>query len=435
MTKITKPYKQLELKNNLRVILVPMPGVSSTTALVLGNTGSRFETKSQLGIAHFFEHMVFKGTKKYPTPLEITTALDAVGAQSNAFTSKEYTGYYVKSASRHLPLTLDVLSQMMFAPLLKEKDIKRESGVIIEEINMYLDQPMHLVGNLFEQMMYEGSGLAHDILGTKESVASFRSDDFYKFLNKWYGPANLTLVIAGDASVIESSPLEKEIKSRFAALPAERENKRQATYDLAKDEPKFGSKKLAVEFKETEQTHLILAWPGVKLRDKRRPALSLLSVIMGGNMSSRLFVEVREKHGLGYYVRSEVDYFHHTGAFGAAAGVDPKRTHQALEIMANEFYLLAEGKKPVTTKELERAKEFLAGQTALSLEDSRSVAQWFGLKDVLLDKIETPEESLAKVKAVTLDEINQLARDLVQKDQMRLAVVGPFKEGDFRFKI
>ncbi len=434
-TQITKRYKQLKLKNNLRVILAPMPGVSSTTALVLGNTGSRFETQSQLGIAHFFEHMVFKGTKKYPTPLEIATTLDAVGAQSNAFTSKEYTGYYVKSASRHLPLALDVLSQMMFAPLLKEKDIKRESGVIIEEINMYLDQPMHSVGNLFENMMYEGSGLAHDILGTKESVASFKSDDFHKFLSNWYGPANLTLVIAGDARMLEDTSLIKEIESRFDTLPADRENKRQETYDLAKDEPKFGSKKLAVKFKETEQAHLILAWPGFELRHKKRPVLSLLSVIMGGNMSSRLFVEVREKQGLGYYVRSEVDFYHHTGSFGAAAGVDPKRTHQALEIMMNEFYLLADGKKPITAKELNRAKEFLAGQTALSLEDSRSVAQWFGLKDVLLDKVETPEESLAKIKAVSLDQVNQLVQELIKDGQMRLALIGPFKEKDFRLKI
>ncbi len=425
-------YKRFELDNGLRVILVPMESVESATVLVLGNTGSRFETKDQWGIAHFFEHMVFKGTKSYPSPLDIALAFDSIGAISNAFTSKEYTGYFAKTASKHIPLALEVLSEMMFFPLLKEAGIKRESGVITEEINMYLDQPMQQVGNEFEKLMYAGSGLAHDILGTKKSVASFTSDDFRRFLARWYGPANLTLVIAGDADSLTQPDLGKQIEKNFNLDLKDRESQRQATYQLAKKERRFGSGLLKVIEKKTEQAHLVLAWPGLNLKDKRRPALSLLSVIMGGNMSSRLFVEVREKRGLGYYVRAEADYYHQTGSFGASAGVDPSRVHQAVEVIVNQFKQLAEGKRPITQTELENAKEYLTGQVSLSLEDSRSVAQWFGLKDVLMDKIKTPEESLVEIRAVTLNEINELAKELIQLGQMRLAVIGPFKESEFR---
>ena len=425
-------YERFELDNGLRVILVPMESVESATVLILGNTGSRFESKDQWGIAHFFEHMVFKGTKSYPSPLDVALAFDSIGALSNAFTSKEYTGYFAKTASKHIPLALKVLSEMMFFPLLKEADIKRESGVIIEEINMYLDQPMQQVGNEFEKLMYAGSGLAHDILGTKKSVASFTPDDFKKFLAQWYGPANLTLVIAGDASSLTQPDLNKQIEKNFNLRIKNRESKRQPTHQLAIKEKRFGSSLLKVVEKETEQAHLVLAWPGIRLADKRRPALSLLSVVMGGNMSSRLFVEVREKRGLGYYVRSENDYYHHAGAFGAAAGVDPARVHQAIEVIVDQFRQLAEGKRPITGKELENAKEYLAGQVSLSLEDSRSVAQWFGLKDVLLNEIKTPAQSLAKVQAVSLDEVNKLAKELVQSGQMRLAVIGPFRESEFR---
>ncbi len=423
---------QFKLANNLSVILVPMPGVKSITSLVLGNTGSRFETKAQWGLAHFFEHMVFKGTKKYPTPMSLATTLDSVGAQSNAFTSKEYTGYYIKSASRHLDLALDVLAEMMFAPLLKDEDIERERGVIVEEINMYLDTPMQYIGNVFEQMIYAGSGLEHDIIGTKKSIAQFQSADFRKFLRQWYGPANLTLVVAGDAQVLRQPQTVKQIESHFGVSLPSRQNQRQPTQTLAAQEPAFSQKRMQVVQKKTEQTHLILAWPGISLADSRRYALSLLATIMGGNMSSRLFTEVREKRGLCYYVRSDVDQYHNTGSFGASAGVDPHRVHQAVEVIIDQFNQLASGQKPITAAELNRAQEYLTGNITLSLEDSRSLAQWFGLKDILLHQTETPTEVLKKLKAVKLTSVNQLAQELIQPDAMRLALIGPFKAEEFR---
>jgi predicted Zn-dependent peptidase len=415
------------LPSGLPVIRIPMPAVESVTVLVLCNTGSRYEKPEQYGIAHFFEHMVFKGTKKYPTAQALAGTVDGIGADFNAFTGKEYTGYYVKSAAQHLGLALDVVSDMLLAPALRQEDIDREKGVIVEELNLYVDTPHRHIADLFDNMIFKGNGLEHDIVGNKSTIKSLKTEDFQTFLQSWYGPGNMLLILAGDGQVVESEATMDQIRVAFSKEAGERvKNKIGLEQHLEKDP--ISRLKLHVEHKKTEQAHFILGWPGINRHDPDRYALSLLSTILGGNMSSRLFTEVREKRGLCYYVHSDVDQAHDGGVFGASAGVDPNRIEEALEVTINEFTSLVDGKKPVTEEDLKKAKDYVAGKMTLGLEDSESVAQFFGMKQLLHNKIETPEEVMEKLQAVNLEEVTAVAKRLIKPGQMRLAVIGPFTE-------
>lgn len=421
------------LNSGLELVRIPMPSISSVTALVLGNTGSRYEQPQQQGLAHFFEHMVFKGTTKFPDPQVLASTIDAVGAQSNAFTSKEYTGYYVKAASKHLERSLDVLSDMLLQPLIRAEDIEREKGVIIEEINMYSDSPMQDIDNVFDQLCFTNESLGHDVIGTKTTVNQMQRQDFLDLLSGWYGLPNLTLVLAGDAKIVESDATVVLVDRLFGAekKPQEvRVDQRVKVAPLLGSSWK-GSDRLLVKNKKTEQAHLMLGWPGLMRSDQRRYALALLSIVLGGNMSSRLFTEVREKRGLCYYVHSTVDYYHDAGVFGAAAGVDPRRIHEAVQVIMAEFEQLQSGKRAITDQELDRAREFAMGTLVLSLEDSQSVAQYYGVRQLLQREIDPPDRVIERLKAVTLAEVNQLAQSIIRSGEMRLALIGPFEQTEF----
>ncbi len=420
------------LDNGLSVLRIPMPAVQSVTVLVLVNTGSRYEIARQYGIAHFFEHMVFKGSAGYPTAQALAATVDGIGADFNAFTSKEYTGYYVTSASRHVDLALDVVSDMLLTPALRQDDIDREKGVIVEEIHMYEDSPSRHIGDLFDNMTFRGSGLEHDIIGTEKTVTSLNTEDFQGFLKQWYGLGNLVLVLAGDEKVVGNNAILKKAQEAFSKQDPQSAGRAEGKIKTAEmlDKKIFSKDTLHVEHKKTEQAHFIVAWPGIDRRDKRRFALTVLSTVLGGNMSSRLFTEVREQRGLAYYVHSDIDLYHDVGLFGASAGVDPKRVEEAMKVTLNEFYDVAAGQKPITDGELQRAKEYLAGKMALNYEDSQSVAQYYGMKQLLLNKIETLPEVLEGLRAVTLDEVTQVAQDLIKPGAARLAVIGPYKKDE-----
>lgn len=427
------------LPSGIELIRIPMPATPSVTTLLLGNTGSRYEADAKQGIAHFFEHMVFKGTAKYPDAQTLAVAVDALGAQSNAFTSKEYTGYYIKSASRHLETALDILTDMIFNPLLKQEDIDRERGVIIEEINMYEDTPMQSIGNIFDQLLFAGTGLEHDIIGTKQTVSGLQRADFLDLLTAFYQPSNLSLVVAGAAEVVGAEDLPDRIeqlvdlKLATATLGKITQTERFVPQTALSAEASFSTgARLRVKSKQTEQAHLMLGWPGLKRSDPRRYALSLLTVVLGGNMSSRLFSEVREKRGLCYYVHADTDYFHNTGSVAAAAGVDPSRIDEALAVIKEECLKLGSGALPVTDAELVRAQEYAIGSLQLSLEDSRSVAQFFGIRQLLLRQTETPEEVIAHLREVTPDDVKAVAKDMLTETDIRLALIGPFEQQQFK---
>lgn len=422
------------LKSGLQVIRVPMDSAPSVTVLALCNTGSRYEAQKEFGIAHFFEHMVFKGTQKYVDAQALAAAVDGVGADFNAFTSQEYTGYYVKAAAQHLEFALDVVSDMLMVPQLRQEDIDREKGVIVEELNMYVDNPSSHIADLFDRMTFGGSGLGHNIVGTKETIRSMTSQQFKRFLDEWYGPANMVLVVAGQADVVDRPELLAQIETAFSK--GQPENRIQKKVDvqqaLSKSEPHpITDSKLHLEHRATEQAHVVMGWPAIARSDPDRYALNVLSVILGGNMSSRLFSEVREKRGLCYYVHSFTDTNHNSGVFGAVAGVDPKRVDEAIEVTMAEFTGLIAGDRPaLTAAELARAKSYIAGKTALGLEDSESVARYLGSKQLLENVITTPQEVLQHIEAVTLDDLQTLVGKLIQPGQLRLAVIGPFEDAD-----
>lgn len=417
------------LQSGLTVLAVPMPAVGSLTVMALANTGSRYEAPEQYGVAHFFEHMVFKGTRKYQDAQQLASVIDGVGADFNAFTSKEYTGYYVKSSAQHFDLALDVVSEMLLAPKLDQADIDREKGVIIEELNMYADSPQQHIENLFDQLVFAGSGLGHDIIGNKTTIQNLQRADFQSFLTQWYGLGNMVLIVAGDERMVAGTGFLSAIERAFGK-PIEFDRHSTATIADKLGSNPISDKLFHLEFRETQQAHFVMGWPGIARNNPDRYAQSLLSILLGSNMSSRLFSEVREKRGLCYYVHSAVDQFHDTGIFGAAAGVDPTRLEEAIRVTIGEFMYLANGTKPFTTADLQRAQEYLAGKMVLGLEDSESVAQYYGMKQLLLGEIESPETVLEKVRAVTLDEVHALARRLIVPGALRFALIGPFREQD-----
>ncbi|OGJ38403.1 MAG: hypothetical protein A2383_03030 [Candidatus Pacebacteria bacterium RIFOXYB1_FULL_39_46] len=416
-----------QLANGLPVIRIPMEGVESLTVMTLVNTGSRFEPKGKEGIAHFFEHIVFKGTQKYPTAHQLSATVDSLGADFNAFTSYEYTGYYVKAAAKHLPVALDVVSDLLLAPLIRPEDVEREKSVIAEEINMYHDTPARHIGNLFGQLVYQGSGLGHDVIGTKKTVTGITTADFEAFLKQWYGLPNMVLVLAGKASVVNDPATLRLAKEMFDKDRGKRIEKLQDIQPFLADES-LARERFKLEFRQTQQAHFVLGWPGIKRNHSDRFALAVLSAVMGENMSSRLFTEVREKRGLCYYVHSEVDQFHDKGLLGVTAGVDPTRIIEAIQVSVDVFQQLASGSQKLTKTELKRAQEYLAGKLVLSMEDSDFMAQFTGLRKILLNEISTPQEIIKKIQAVTLDEVTSLAKRLIKPHELRLALIGPYQD-------
>jgi len=404
-----------KLKNGVRVLTIPMAGIESVTAMILCKTGSRNETLKQAGISHVLEHMVFKGTKKYPTPMAIAEAVDSIGGEQNAFTSKEYTGYYITSAAKHLGLTLDIQSQMLTQPTLLQTDLDREREVIVEEINMYEDQPMAMAGELFEDLMFEGSSMGRQIIGTKETVRSTTSEDLRTYMGEWYVGGNILVVIAGKIGDGVEHTVNRLIEDKFGIM----DEGKIAPYATVAT---YGPVEARHRKKKTEQAHFYMGVPALSMTDPRRYGLSLGQVILGGGMSSRLFNEIREKRGLAYYVRAEIDSAYDAGYFAVRAGVKLEKLGEAMKVVKEEMFKLS---GTITDKEVTKAKEYLLGRMPLSLEDSMGVAQFFGTRTLMLDQIRQPSEVEAKIKATSIDEVKKIVGELVSEDQLRSVVVGP----------
>jgi predicted Zn-dependent peptidase len=414
-------HKIDKLTNGLTVLRVAVPGVESVATLVLANTGSRYEKEAQYGIAHFFEHMAFKGTQRYPSSELVAAAIDGIGADFNAFTGTEYTGYYVRSSAAKVEKALDVLGDMLATPLLKQDDIEREKGVIIEELNMYRDLPQARVEEAFDKMVFAGSTLEHQIIGNKETIMAMTSDNFRAWLNDWYDASNLTLVLAGEAQTVHSDELLALVEKYFGVLPQRMKNPQHEQF-LSKNFTYNG--RFVYEEMPIEQAHFVLGWPGLKLSDERQPISTVMTTIFGSSMSSRLFTEIREKRGLCYYIGASDSSSHDSGILSAQAGVNLHKTAEAVEVTRDEFVKAAQGEKLVTADELTRAKDYLRGKQTLGLENTLAVAQSYGLRQMLLGEVLTPAEKLAKIEAVTLEEVNALVKEICQPGQLKLSVVG-----------
>lgn len=426
-------YTKSVLPNGLRLITVPMPHVQSATVLILVGAGSRYETKQISGLSHFLEHMAFKGTKKRPNALTIATEIESLGAEFNAFTSKDHTGYYIKAAKQHLPQILDVLSDMLLNSKFDEKEIEREKGVIIEEINLYEDTPSRKIGEIYEELLYGDTPLGWDIAGQAQIIRKIKRQDFLDYTNSLYSPQNAVVVVSGGIKLDKLGQLGQLIEKSLGGW----QKREIGSFDKISD--KQFKPAVAVVYKKTEQAHLALGARAYNLSHPDRYVLGILGAILGGGMSSRLFIEVRERRGLAYYVHSGGESYADVGHFVTLAGVDLHKIDEAIRVILDEYEKVTNKQSfsanginltNVTNGELTKAKEFLKGRLILDLEDSKSVAGLFGQSELLEKKIKTPEEIMEKIDKVSLDDLERVAKDIFKREKLNLAVIGPFEDKD-----
>lgn len=406
-------HQKTTLDNGLRVLTETMPHTRSVSICIFVGVGSRYETEPQAGVSHFIEHLCFRGTTKRTTSREISEAIEGVGGIVNAGTDKELTIYWCKVAQPHLTLALDVLADILRNSRFDPADIERERQVITEEINMSQDSPAQLVNMLIDELLWPRHPLGRDIAGTKETVAAISREMIVDYLAQQYLPANTVVGIAGAG---EQGEMLSAVENAFGKWTGRKPN---PTYSPYK-ERKFP--RLRIEAKETEQAHLCLGLSGLPLLHPKRFTLDLLNVILGEGMSSRLFTEIRDRLGLAYNIYSYVEHFADTGSVSVYAGVEPKNLQVAIKAILEQLSRL---KEPVPPAELTKAKELSKGRLLLRMEDSRSVAGWMGGQEILTQNILSVDQLLSIIDAITAEEIQQLAHELLVSSQLRLAVVGP----------
>lgn len=415
-------HKKITLPNNLRIITQKLESTKAVTILILAGAGSRYETKEISGISHFLEHMFFKGAEKYKNTKEVSEAIDSIGGDFNAFTGKEYAGYYVKAASSQIEVAMDVLGDMLKHAKFAPEEIDKERGVILEEYNMYQDTPMYQIGWDFEKLVFGDQPLGRDQIGTPEFIKSVTHDQFQDYKDKLYTPDNIVLALAGDVDHDKMMPLlEKHFAfgnqtKSFEFEPYKRHDKGDLIY---------------LHNKKTEQAHIIVGGQSYEETHKDHWAEKMLGVILGGNMSSRMFLNVREAKGLCYYISTSADNFVDTGIFSTGAGVQVDRVDEAVEGIVAEYAKIRETKVP--KEELQKAKNYFKGKMVLRLEDSEQYAHLLSKYELLHGSMMTPAEIDAEIDKVTADDVLRVARDILSKQNLRVGVIGPYEDKE-RFK-
>ena len=410
-------FKKYILTNGLRVVLVPQPESLATTVLVLVEAGSKYEKKEISGISHFLELLCFKGTKKRPTALAISSELESMGAVSNAFTGHEATGYYSKVRPENLDTILDIISDIYLNPVFNEQEIEKEKGVIIEELNMYEDTPMRKVSDLFMDLLYGDQPAGWDVGGTKEVIRTLKREDIVKYRSQHYVAKATTVVVAG--AFDEKKTLLK-IKELFRDIPMAKKFSKPKTADV-QNRPA-----VLLRHKASDQTHIVLGFRAFSMYDKRRYALEVLGDIFGGGMSSRLFQRVREQLGAAYYVRAGADLLTDHGLFSVSAGLDNSRTQQVIKAILEELKRIRDYK--VSDSELQRAKNHLSGTMMIGLETSDELGSFYGQQELFYKEIMSPKEVLEKIETVTANQVLKIAKDIIKPEHLNLALIGPFKD-------
>ena len=410
-------FKKTTLRNGLRIITVPQKTAQSLTVLVLVGTGSKYENKKISGISHFLEHMYFKGTKKRPTFLEVAETLDKIGGIYNAFTGENYTGYYAKVAAPYFDIALDWVSDIYLNSLLPEEEIKKEKGVIIEEINMYYDHPMSYVGILWSELLYGDQPAGWPIAGTKESVSGIDRFKLVDYMMKQYVASNTIVCVSG--KIDQLSAINK-VKKTFFPI----------SQQLSFPKPKVieDQKKASVliNFRQTDQTHICFGARSYNMFHPQRYAIEVLSIILGGMMSSRLFGEIREKLGLAYYIRTDSISDPDTGSLVTQAGIENKNIEKAISVIFREYKKISQFK--VSSGELKKAKDYMKGKAALELESSDAKASFYAGQELLEKKILTQEEIFKKIDKVSASDILKVARDIFTPKNLNLALIGPIQD-------
>ncbi|MDD2681312.1 MAG: pitrilysin family protein [Patescibacteria group bacterium] len=409
-------YKKLSLANKIPLILVPMSGVKTATALIMVKTGSKYENRPESGLSHFLEHMFFKGTKRRPDTLTLSAELDVLGGEYNAFTSKEYTGYYVKVAEGKLSQALDILGDMLTASKFESEEIEREKGVIIEELNMYEDNPLMHVEDVLEFCLYGDTPAGWDTIGTKKNIQAFKRSDFIRYFKRQYGAKSITVILSGAIKESDS----RQARKIFGQIPINNwKNK------LAVKERQVKPNAKSV-FKATDQINLSLAVRTFPVGDRQELALKMLSVILGGSMSSRLFISLRERSGLAYYVKSSAELYSDSGYLATQAGVPKDKAKEAVSIILEEYRRIAN--EDVSLEELSRAKDLMSGRLLMQLETSDDVASWYGRQAILRHKFIEPAELDKQLRTITVADIRQVAQRIMKNKNLNLAIIGPVKE-------
>ncbi|MDO8524483.1 MAG: pitrilysin family protein [bacterium] len=409
-------YKKIILDNGLRIMLVPNKNTQAVTVLAVVGAGSKYETKKNNGISHFVEHMFFKGTKKRPNALAISETLDRVGGFYNAFTSKEYTGYFAKVDAKHSDLALDWVSDMFLNSKIESKQIEKERGVIIEELNMYLDTPVRHIRDLFEELLYGDQPAGWETIGTKENLKKVQRKDFIDYIQNHYSSKNTIVCVSGNFS---QAKMLEDIKRKFKTINKKKPQSKEKVIEV-QTEPQ-----IHLKFKETDQTHFCL---GVRAFDLFSPKIyvqEILATILGGNMSSRLFIKVREKNGLAYYIKTDAESFTDSGYLVTQAGIPHSALSKAVAMILKEYKNLAG--QIIAESELKKAKDYLKGNLVLSLESSDALASFYAGQELLTSKILTLKEECAKIDKVKASEVRALAKEIFRKESLNLAIIGPHK--------
>jgi predicted Zn-dependent peptidase len=396
-----------------------MESTKTATVLVMVSTGSKYETKEINGISHFLEHMMFKGTEKRPGKLDIAMELDGIGAEYNAFTGKESTGYYAKASVKKIDTVMDVIFDIFLNSKLDEKEINIERGVIIEELNMYRDMPQRYVGDLFEQLLYGDQPAGWDIGGEKETILKLKREEFVNYFNTHYIAPKTVVAIAGN---VDPEAIKSKVETYFQNIRQGEEFGKSAVIE------KQDGPQVLLHNKKTDQTHFIL---GVRAYDKfneKKYPLGIMALVLGGGMSSRLFSEIRDKRGLAYYIGAGNETYTDSGFFMVKAGVNNQKTKEAIEVITAELKKVK--KEGITRQELQRAKDQIEGSLALGLEHSDAIAETYAESLIFHNKVLTPEEELDKMKQVTLDQVLEVASEIFEDNKLNLSLIGPFENED-----
>jgi len=412
-------YSTYKLDNGLTVLLVPNPTSQAVVVDAFVKVGSRNEEEHINGISHFLEHLNFKGTKNYSTAKGLSEAIDSVGGVMNANTGKEHTQYYAQVESRHIVLAFDVVTDLFRYPTFKPAEIEKEKGVIIEEINMYLDTPQHHIMDMLEEGMWDNHSLGRNIAGSPAHVRAITKKDITDYRRNFYNPKNTIVAVAGKFDEEEVRLLVSKYWSDYkgkeeVALPEKAEGARQ--------------KKMVMQSKQTNQAHFAIGFRGFDYNDTRNYAMDILSAVLSGGMSGRLFTEVREKRGLAYYIDANHSSYQDVGAFIVRAGVEIGKIDMSLEVVIKELKKMRNNL--LTLKEMRKAKEYLKGTVALSLEGTSSKMSWCLQQLAFAKKVEEPTTWMKKIDAVTPQEVRKAAQAVIRGDLTTLAVIGPYSDKD-----
>lgn len=409
--------KKKTYKNGLRVVTVPMKDNPTVTVLVLVGTGSDYEAKEINGISHFLEHMCFKGTLKRNSAQIISHELDSLGCQYNAFTGNELTGFYAKGDAKNFKQMFDIVSDIYLNSTFPVSEMHKEKGVIIEEINMYEDMPQAHVQDLFGEVLYGDQSAGRSTLGIKENIKKMIRNNFVNYKKSHYVAGNTVVIVAGN---IESDEVYKEVGKYFKDVPVNKSSKKPKTKD-AQTKPN-----VKVLYKDTDQTHFVLGVRSFSLFDKRNTTLALLCGVLGAGMSSRLFLKLREEMGVAYYVRAYNSSSLDHGSMQISAGINNKRVEEVIKEIIKECNLLIN--KKVSEKELNKVKALIIGNMKMSLEATDDIANFYGTQELMKREIKTLDEKIKEIRAVTVEDIQKMAKIIFKTKNLNLAIIGPYKE-------